>query len=158
MGVLVQHELGLTDLELTKQCIKAVNSANRVLAMMSRTFVCKFKGIMFQLYNSLGHILNSVLKTVFWWMFILNDVLNCINDVIVWRSATHSYSLQHLHIAGLYASSLELWPVLTVHAWLDLAKPVHMLQLHYSTSKLTPMLQVHLLNILAHLVLDNMLI
>ena len=47
MGVIVQD-----DLKVSKQCTKAVNTANRILGLISRTLF-KFKDTVLQLYESL---------------------------------------------------------------------------------------------------------
>jgi ribonucleases P/MRP protein subunit RPP40 len=48
LGVIIQN-----DLKVTKQCVKAANTANRILGMISRTFVYKSSHIICQLYKSL---------------------------------------------------------------------------------------------------------
>jgi len=48
LGVIMQN-----DLKCSSQCIKAVNTANRVLGMIKRTFSVRDKDIILQLYKSL---------------------------------------------------------------------------------------------------------
>ena len=48
LGVIVQN-----DFKCSSQCIKAVNTANRVLGMIKRTFSIRDKDIILQLYKSL---------------------------------------------------------------------------------------------------------
>ena len=48
LGVIMQ-----SDLKCSSQCIKAVNTANRVLGMIKRTFSVRDKDIILQLYKSL---------------------------------------------------------------------------------------------------------
>ena len=48
LGVIVQN-----DLKVNKQCIKAANSANRMLGMIKRNFVCKDKDVIMPLYKTL---------------------------------------------------------------------------------------------------------
>ena len=48
LGVIIQN-----DLKCTQQCIKVVNTANRVLGMIRRSFMCKDREIILQLYKSL---------------------------------------------------------------------------------------------------------
>ena len=48
LGVIIQ-----SDLKCSSQCIKAVNTANRVLGMIERTFSVRDKDIILQLYKSL---------------------------------------------------------------------------------------------------------
>ena len=47
LGVIIQDNL-----KISKRCSKAVNSANRILGMISRTFVYKEKEVILQLYKS----------------------------------------------------------------------------------------------------------
>jgi len=48
LGIIIQN-----DLKCRLQCIKAVNTANIVLGMIRRSFVCKDREIILQLYKSL---------------------------------------------------------------------------------------------------------
>jgi hypothetical protein len=48
LGVIVQD-----DLKVSKQCLKAVTTANKILGMISRTFVYKSSAVILQLYKSL---------------------------------------------------------------------------------------------------------
>jgi len=48
LGIIVQN-----DLKVSQQCAKAVKTANRVLGMISRTFVTRSKDVVLQLYKSL---------------------------------------------------------------------------------------------------------
>ena len=48
LGVIMQN-----DLKCRLQCIKAVNTANKVLGMIRRSFVCKDREIILHLYKSL---------------------------------------------------------------------------------------------------------
>ena len=48
LGVIIQ-----SDLKCSSQCIKAVNTANRILGMIKRTFCVRDKDIILQLYKSL---------------------------------------------------------------------------------------------------------
>jgi len=48
LGVLVE-----TSLKSSKQCAKAADAANAVLGMIKRTFLCKDKDLLLQLYKSL---------------------------------------------------------------------------------------------------------
>ena len=48
LGVIMQN-----DLKCRLQCIKAVNTADKVLSMIRRSFVCKDREIILQLYKSL---------------------------------------------------------------------------------------------------------
>jgi hypothetical protein len=48
LGVIVQD-----DLKVSQQCVKVVKTANKVLGMISRTFVCRSKDVILQLYKSL---------------------------------------------------------------------------------------------------------
>jgi len=43
-----------SDLKSSSQCIKSVNTANRVLGMIKRTFIVRDKKIIVQLYESLA--------------------------------------------------------------------------------------------------------
>ena len=57
LGVIIQD-----DLKISKQCAKAVKTANRILGMISRTFILKSREIILQLYKSLvrPHLENCV--------------------------------------------------------------------------------------------------
>ena len=48
LGVIVQD-----DLKVSKQCTKAVNTANRILGLINRTLEFKSKDTVLQLYKSL---------------------------------------------------------------------------------------------------------
>ena len=48
LGVIIQN-----DLKCTQKCINVVNTANKVLGMIRRSFMCKDREIILQLYKSL---------------------------------------------------------------------------------------------------------
>lgn len=52
----VERDLGVlisSDLKVNKQCCKVVNTANRILGMINRTFTCKTSAVILPLYKSL---------------------------------------------------------------------------------------------------------
>jgi len=54
--IIEESDLGVkiqSDLKCSKQCLKVVSKANKVLGMIKRTFSIRDKEIILQLYNSL---------------------------------------------------------------------------------------------------------